>query len=224
MKQGAEEIREKVLKYVMVRRTRTEIKNYFGNDIKQRGLSFPTMGDPSRIVYRFPEDINSTFTQTIEILKQFQYSRYTPLLYLKQAISPLEQQSQKNVGGFMKGILVKRLESSFYAFRRTLNRFIISYERFIEMLDKGTVLIGKKVNVYDLLDEDNEEKILELVERGDLKKYSAEKFRPELVDTLATDLQLLKDIRSLWIEINSDPKLEAFMEELRTNKIGRAHV
>lgn len=217
MKQGAEEIREKVLKYVMVRRTRTEIKNYFSKDIEQRGLSFPTMGDPKRIVYRFPEDIDSTFTQTIELLKQFQYSRYTPLLYLKHAVSPLEQQSQKNVGGFMKGILVKRLESSFYAFRRTLNRFITSYERFIEMLDKGTVLIGKKINVYDLLDEDNEEKILELVERGDLKKYSAEEFRPELVAALATDLQLLKDIRALWVEINSDPKLEAFMEELRAN-------
>jgi len=217
MKQGAKEIREKVLKYVMVRRTRTEIKNYFSKDIDQRGLSFPTMGDPNRIVYRFPDDVDSTFTRTIELLKQFQYSRYTPLLYLEHPISPLEQQSQKNVGGFMKGILVKRLESSFYAFRRTLGRFITSYERFIEMLNKGTVLIGKKVNVYDLLDEDDADKILELVEKGDLKKYSAEEFRPELVGVLAADLQLLKEIRTLWVKIDSDPKLEKFMTELQMN-------
>jgi len=217
MKQGAEEIREKILKYVMVRRTRTEIKNYFSRDIEQRGLSFPTMGDPNRIVYRFPEDIDSTFSQTMELLKQFNYSRYTPLLYLKHEASPLEQQSQRNVGGFMKGILVKRLESSFYAFRRTLNRFIASYERFIEMLDKGTVLIGKKVNVYDLLDEDNAQKILELVEKGDLKKYRAEEFRPELVQVLAADLQILREIRKLWVKIDSDPKLETFMTELGAN-------
>ncbi len=217
IKEGAKEIREKVLKYVMVRRTRTEIKNYFNKDIEQRGLSFPTMGDPNRIVYRFPEDIDSTFSQTIDLLKQFQYSRYTPLLYLKHDISPLEQQSQRNIGGFMKGILVKRLESSFYAFRRTLNRFIISYELFIEMLDKGTVLIGKKINVYDLLDEDNAEKILELVEKGDLKKYLAEEFRPELVEVLAADLQLLREIRALWVKIDSDPKLETFMTELQAN-------
>lgn len=217
MKQGAKEVREKVLKYVMVRRTRTEIENYFNEDIEQRGLSFPTMGDPNRIVYRFPEDVNGTFNQTIGLLKEFRYSRYTPLLYLKRPVSPLEQQSQKNVGGFMKGILVKRLESSFYAFRRTLDRFITSYEQFIEMFDKGTVLIGKRVNVYDLLDGDDEEKILQLIEKGDLQKHRSEEFRPEFARDLAVDLQLLKEIRELWIKIDSDPKLEKFMVELRTN-------
>ena len=217
IKEGAKEIREKVLKYVMVRRTRTEIKNYFSKDIKQRGLSFPTMGDPNRIIYRFPEDINSTFTRTMALLKQFRYSRYTPLLYLKHEVSSFEQQSQRNVGGFMKGILVKRLESSFYAFRRTLNRFITSYERFIEMIDEGTVLIGKKVNVYDLLDEDNAEKILELIEAGSLQKYRAEEFRPEFAQVLAADLQLLREIARLWSPIDSDPKLEAFMMELQAN-------
>jgi len=205
MKQGAAEVREKVLKYVMVRRTRTEIEEYFENDIEQRGLSFPTMGDPKRIVYRFPEDVDNTFNQTIGLLKQFQYSRYTPLLYLDHPVSPLEQQSQKNVGGFMKGILVKRLESSFYAFRRTLNRFITSYERFIEMLNNGTVLIGKK------------DKIVQLVEKGDLKKYAAEEFRPKLVEDLAVDLQLLKEVRKLWTRVDSDPKLEKFMAELQAN-------
>ncbi len=217
MKEGAKEVREKVLKYVMVRRTRTEIKNYFSKDIEQRGLSFPTMGDPNRIIYRFPDDVDSTFTRTIKLLKEFQYSRYTPLLYLDHPVSPLEQQSQKNVGGFMKGILVKRLESSFYAFRRTLGRFITSYEQFIEMLASGTVLIGKKVNVYDLLDEDDADNIQQLVEKGELKKYSSDEFTPKLVEDLATDLQLLKEVRKLWTRVDSDPKLEKFMAELQTN-------
>ena len=217
IKEGAKEIREKVLKYVMVRRTRTEIKNYFSKDIEQRGLSFPTMGDPNRIVYRFPVDVDTTFTQTMALLKQFHYSRYTPLLYLKHEVSPFEQQGQKNVGGFMKGILVKRLESSFYAFRRTLRRFIASYERFIEMIDQGTVLIGKKVNVYDLLDEDNAEKILALIEEGNLQKYRASEFRPEFAQVLAADLQLLREIHELWTTIDSDPKLETFMKELQAN-------
>ena len=58
--------------------------------------------------------------------------------------------AQHNMGGFMKGILVKRLESSFYAFRMTLSRFIESYERFIEMYkNTGGVWIIKGVN--DLL-------------------------------------------------------------------------
>ena len=32
-------------------------------------------------------------------------------------IEEFDIQQQKNLGGFMKGILVKRLESSFYAFK-----------------------------------------------------------------------------------------------------------
>ena len=61
--------------------------------------------------------------------------------------------AQRYMGGFMKGILVKRLESSFYAFRKTLERFIESYEKFIEMSKTGKIYISKKVNVYELLDD-----------------------------------------------------------------------
>ena len=41
VKSNAREIREKVLKYLMVRRTRTEIEKYFKKDIQERGLKFP---------------------------------------------------------------------------------------------------------------------------------------------------------------------------------------
>ena len=45
--------------------------------------------------------------------------------------------AQHNMGGFMKSILVKRLESSFYAFKNTLGRFLLSYEKFLAMYEKG---------------------------------------------------------------------------------------
>jgi len=117
----------------------------------------------------------------------------------------------------MKGILVKRLESSFYAFRKTLTRFVESYEKFIDMFNKGVVLISKKVNVYDLLDEDNEEKILQLVEEEKVQKYDADEFRLEFINALNTDFELLKEIRSLWVEVDSDPKLGSFINELKSN-------
>ena len=88
-------------------------------------------------------------------LKEFKYSRYTPVLFLRaDTITEFDKQSQKNVGGFMKGILVKRLESSFYAFKKSVGRFVKSYEDFIEMFGNGRVLISKNINVYDLIDED----------------------------------------------------------------------
>jgi len=218
IKKGSKEIREKALKYVMVRRTRTEIMKYFGEDIYQQGLFFPEVEDPRRIVYQFDEVTGGVFGRTIELLKRFKYSRYTPLLYLKKEVSDFDKQSQLNVGGFMKGILVKRLESSFYAFRRTLERFVESYENFLAMLEKGTALISKKVNVYELLDEDNDAKIQSLIDEDKLDKYDSTDFRENFILDLQSDLSSLETIRDLWKDVDSDPKLEQFIYELKTNR------
>ena len=60
--------------------------------------------------------------------------------------------------------MVKRLESSFHAFRQSIDRFITSYEKFIAMYQSGTVYISKKVDVYDLIESDNVERLEEFVE------------------------------------------------------------
>ena len=73
--------------------------------------------------------LNDVFVHTLELLKQFSYARYTPLRFVKTnklkqyGIEEFDVQQQRNLGGFMKGILVKRLESSFYAFKMTVSRF-----------------------------------------------------------------------------------------------------
>jgi len=217
IKEGSGKIRENILKYTMVRRTRSEITKYFNKDIDEQGLFFPDVEDPRRFIYQFDEHISAVFGQTIELLKKIKYARYTPLLYLKRELPEFEKQSQRNVGGFMKVILVKRLESSFYAFRNTLDRFVESYINFIDMFNKGTILISKKVDVYDLLDEDNEEKILQLIEQEKLEKYSADEFTPKLIEDLKSDLKILKAIRDLWSVVDSDPKIETFIDNLKTN-------
>jgi len=219
IKSVSRDMREKVLKYVMVRRTRAEVLNYFKGDIDKQGLSFPELDDPQRIIYAFDAKQERIFNATIEQLKKFSYARYTPLLFLKQQLDPLEMQSQRNIGGFMKGILVKRLESSFYAFGKTLRRFIESYDRFIAMYEKGTVYISKRVNVYDFLDEDNEEILLNLVEQDRVQKYAIAEFNDDFISRLKNDLGILKEIRRLWIDVTSDPKLEQFISDLHTHAI-----
>jgi superfamily II DNA/RNA helicase/HKD family nuclease len=219
LKDTSKEIRDKILKYIMVRRTRTEVVNYFNEDIEKQGLFFPEMNDPQRIIYIFDEQTDVVFFKTMELLKQFSYARYTPLLYLKQPLSEFEQQSQRNVGGFMKGILVKRLESSFHAFKNTLRRFIESYERFIEMYVQGTVYISKMINVFDFLDTDNEEQLLKLVEQDKVQQYNSAEFNDDFLICLQKDLKLLRKIRSLWIHITSDPKLKQFVHELNNNSV-----
>jgi HKD family nuclease len=219
VKTVAQQVRTQILNHVMVRRTRKEIVNFFSEDISKQGLSFPELADPERIIYTFDPQTDAVFNQTIILLQEFSYSRYTPLLYLKKGLSEFEAQSQRNVGGFMKGTLVKRLESSFFAFKRSLGRFIESYERFIDMYHQGTLYISKHVNVYDLLDADDEARLLELVEQEKAQKYKTSVFRPDFLNDLQRDLQALKQIQTLWADIDQDPKLDQFVTELRRNKL-----
>lgn len=219
VKRTSAQIRDKVLKHIMVRRTRSEIKKYFSEDIKKQGLKFPDVVEPQRIIYEFDSKTEKAFNLTMELLKNFTYARYTPLLFLKQQLSEFDKQSQRNVGGFMKGILVKRLESSFYAFKRSLGRFIQSYENFIQMYEDGTVYISNKVDVFELLDADDEDRLLSLVEEEKAQKYNSKDFQPEYKDRLFADLDILKQIQKAWKDINEDPKLDFFIEELKKNAV-----
>jgi len=215
----AKEVRDKVLKYIMVRRTRNEIVNYFADDVSKQGLFFPRLADPQRIIYEFDAMTDTVFNKTIEKLKDFKYSRYTPLLYMQRQLSAFEQQAQRNVGGFMKGILVKRLESSFHAFKNTLRRFIESYEKFIQMFDDGTIYISKQVDVYDLLEHDNADELMRLVEAERVNRYLSKDFVAEFHNHLLFDLELLREIQVLWQDITDDPKLNQFTTELRQHSL-----
>ena len=219
VKDVAREVRLKVLSYVMVRRTRREIERYYAQDIKAQGLSFPEIADPERIIYRFDPHTEKAFNETIDRLKGFQYARYMPRLYLQKQVSAFEQQSQRNVGGFMKGLLVKRLESSFFAFWKTLERFIQSYDRFITMFDEGTVYISKTMDVYDLMERDDADEIQRLVDEGDLELFAAADFSPAFRPALVADRDLLKQVQALWKKIKQDPKREEFIHQLQHNPL-----
>ncbi len=220
IKEVSDDIRNSVLRYVMVRRTRKDVMTYFEQDMQMQGLTFPDLDNPQKIVYEYEGKLEQTFVETIKKLAEFTYARYTPLLYYigNKTLSEFEKQQQRNVGGFMKGILVKRLESSFHAFRQSVNRFIISYEKFIEMYRNGTVYISKKVDVYDLIDSDNIEKLEAFVDDEKAHKYESEDFRKEFIDKLQFDLEILKEIQVLWQKVDTDPKLEQFVRDLKGNK------
>ncbi|MBU1085881.1 helicase [Patescibacteria group bacterium] len=222
VKENAKEIREKVLKYLMVRRTRKEIIDYFGQDLKDQGLKFPEVADPQALFYELNQNENKVFDKTIELItQQFSYARYSPLIHYAGELSKSEIQGQVNMGRFMKILLIKRLESSFYAFRKTLNRFIYSYEQFLNEYNKGNVYISKKhsTKVFELLENDNDEAIQKMIDEDKAKRYSANDFRPEFKKLLENDLKILNQISQAWQTIDRDPKLLTFIKSLSTKKI-----
>ena len=222
LRENSEVIRDKLLREIMIRRTRSEIEEYYEDDLKAQGLTFPKAGSPEKIIYEFDEATNEAFMETIASIRDFKYSRYTPLLYLKDKKKYAQMlAAQRNMGGFMKSILVKRLESSFHAFRMTLSRFIDSYEKFIHMAETGKVYISKKVDVYDLLDDGNIEKLMYLIEQQDVMEFKTTEFEARFIKELHQDLAQLQYLQGLWNLINTDPKLDEFKRNLTKNRVMR---
>ena len=217
-KGNANKIRESVLKYLMVRRTRTEIEKYFAEDLTRQNVQFPEVKDPEPVYYQFNKLENEVFHKTALLIgKKLKYARYMPLTYYKkQDQLELDIQSQKNLGSFMKILLVKRLESSFHAFRSSIDRFIKSYELFLREFEAGNIYVSKDYSnkIFDFLTSDNEEAVQKLIDEDKAKKYSAEDFAEGLEKDLKSDLETLKEIKSLWKGISRDPKLMAFTEAL----------
>ncbi|MDO8569831.1 MAG: helicase-related protein [bacterium] len=221
-KENAQDIRERVLKYLMVRRTRTEITKYFAEDLASQKLRFPDIEKPEAAFYELNDEEDIVFTKTIELIaKKFKYARYTPILYYKGEISQPEELAQRNMGKFMKILLIKRLESSFHAFRNSLGRFINSYESVIAELGNGNVYISKKYTnkIFELLADDNDDAIEVLISEGKADRLPSKDFKNEFKKDLQSDLDILKEINQMWIGINRDPKLLSFIDKLSTNSI-----
>ncbi|MBI1747752.1 MAG: helicase [Acidobacteria bacterium] len=216
---NARATRENILKHLMIRRTRNEIMKYYGEDLKLQGFKFPDVSDPQPLFYKFSKNENDLFNETVRWITQaFAYARYKPLTYFEGKREPREVQSQRNLARFMKILLIKRLESSFHAFRLTLERFIRSYDRVIEEFHKGHVYISKKhINqIFDLLETDDQEAIDHLLEADKAERLDAKDFNADFIRDLEGDRKILRKIDDLWKQIKRDPKWEAFREVLRS--------
>ena len=71
-------VRDRILKYIMVRRTRKDVKQYFKEDIEKQGLTFPEVDTPHKIIYTFDKETDAIFNKTIKRLKDFSFARYQP--------------------------------------------------------------------------------------------------------------------------------------------------
>jgi superfamily II DNA/RNA helicase len=216
---NARATREKVLKYLMIRRTRTEIEKYYGDDMKQQGLKFPEVADPEPLFYKFNKQENEIFLETVRLLvKEFKYARYQPLEYYEGQRDDRELQQQHNLAKFMKILMVKRLESSFHAFGLTLGRFIWSYTHVIEEFGKGNVYISKKhINkIFDALEAEDQEQIERLLEEDKAERLSAKDFTRAFMRDLNGDLAILQKVQGLWARIGRDPKWDAFRDILKS--------
>lgn len=220
IKDSSEELRERVLRHIMIRRTRSEIKAWFEDDMEEQGLNFPDINGPDSLYYFLDKDEDKIFSDTILRLREFKYAFYKPLAYLKTA-TERDKLSQENSAGFMRAYVVKRFESSVYAFGRSIDRFIDRHQKAIENFEiRHEVYVTNKLadKINQLLDADDSEEIDRLIENDQAEKHEADEFRVDYIDDLKKDLETLQQIQLLWRGLKRDAKLEEFKEELK-NKI-----
>ncbi len=223
-------IRKNVIEPITIRRTRADLENIpdYKADIAKQGIKFPKVEPPQKVEYVMDIKLNELFYKTIFYLtdsNKLKYNRYQAIAGLKQEIQDKYYEKaelvSKSLAFIMKTQLIKRLESSFYAFKKSLFSFKETTGRMIEMFEKDKVFIAPDTNVNKLLDkgwtdEDIEKEIEHLTEENPKNQiFKAEDFKPEFLDGLKKDAELLKELVESWNNINYDPKLEIFIAKLK---------
>ena len=216
-------LRDNVLRHILIRRTRSEIIKYYEDDLKAQGLKFPKVDDPIRLDYMYNDAMEESFNETIQLLKQFTYARYTPLLYLKDKKRIGSNKArQENMKGFVKTMLVKRLESSIYAFTKTIDRLLYSSTGFIKLYESGKILVGNgtRAKQYDFFDlEQMEEELFrETIENNDIDCFKPADFQEDFIEKVRQDDRILKRIKELWYKNDLKENDSKYDELLKTIK------
>lgn len=233
-----EQIRNKVIDKVTVRRTRNNILNDpdYRADIQSQGIIFPNILPPNELEYVMDADTSNRFYETLKQLTDgksdnnpegqgLHYARYRAVEFLKPEYRH-KYRNAVHIGQTLAGIyrvhMVKRLESSFYAFKKSLQTLLRITTDMIKMFDENKVIIAPDLKVKDLQAKNME--LDEIIEYALAKGYVAEdilftadSFTPDFLQMLHHDRIILEQLNAEWELETKDPKFDKFRENLTQN-------
>ena len=228
------ELREKVIEPLTVRRTRTDLLEYdlYAEDLKNQGISFPEVCAPEKLFYPLNETLNRLYDHTINCIGNedtgLQYMQYRAVEFLvpdKRKRYKSRRSTRKTLATIMKTLMVKRLDSSFHAFLRTLERSVANSSKTINMLDDNRLDISDISRLEDF-DEDDfldvmlEEPTGEAMD-GSFKK---EDFESVFIDGLNSDHEILCQLLERWRAVtdgDTDPKLDKLIKVLEPELLSK---
>lgn len=248
----SERIRDVILCDILVRRTRTDIQKYYPEDMEHQNICFPSISGPHSLKYKMDALLCNLFNRTMDLIApnpEFLFNDSNYLCYYRyRAIEFFESSEyrQKYAGRnstpertalqlarIMQILLVKRLESSFSAFKSSLHNLQRYTQNMITMFEKEVIFICPQIDVNKELDtkaknctweqcfEDIRQKIKKLNEAGKNERnqnaeYVPSEFCPEYLELLRKDKALIDDLCDEWDRNDYDPKLDVFKEELKS--------
>ncbi|HRS41831.1 MAG TPA: helicase-related protein, partial [Dysgonamonadaceae bacterium] len=150
------------------------------------------------------------------------YYRYRAIEFLTKEEDKKMYGNVESISGrlsaIMKTLLVKRLESSFYAFTQSLSRFQKAIDNMLMMFEENRIFIAPDLDINDLLEEGLsydaiEEKINE--KGGNNRAYSKDDFKNTFVDLLKQDKVKVDELIERWKKVKKDPKLIEFTKQIQ---------
>jgi superfamily II DNA/RNA helicase len=229
-----QKLRDDVVEPLVIRRTRTDIeknKEYL-EDMESQGIIFPRVDDPISLFYELDGKLATLFYETVSLITGLdEYGNETDGLgyYRYRAIEFLANDEDKKIYGnvksisgrlsaIMKTLLIKRLESSFFAFTQSINRFQRAIDNMIEMFENDRIFVAPDLDINKLLEEglsydQIEARINE--KGGNNKEFKKTAFDNKLIILLKSDKEKVDDLALRWSKVKKDPKLEAFSEKLK---------
>ena len=246
-----EQMRTEVLDKILVRRTRKNLINNpeYKADLDRQGIVFPNIAQPNECMYELNEDLSALFGETMTLLADtydaeenpegtgLDYARYRAIEFLVGEAKDKYKQAQ-HITGLLSAIyrvhMVKRLESSFYAFKKSLHTFKKITQDMIDMFDQDKILIAPDFDVKGMMAKDMEiDEIIEKIAEKGLDKsdfvYHVSDFNPAFLDMLKSDVEKADALCQRWDAIGDiDPKLDEFIRLLggelfskKQNKTGK---
>ncbi|NGP75143.1 DEAD/DEAH box helicase family protein [Balneolaceae bacterium YR4-1] len=231
------DIREKILKPITIRRTRRDLENVdqYREDLKKQGVVFPDIAKPRKREYELGDELRGLFFESLDSIldeDKLRYYRYQAIKYLDEEIKEeyydTADLTSRQLARMMTTLLVKRLESSFKAFRDTLNNLRDSTANMIRTYENGKVFVAPDLDVNRLMDEgltddEIEMKILSISdEKPGNRTFEPDDFRPEFIEGLRNDLQTLDALCDQWDDVEEDPKFNKFLDMLKNELFDRS--
>ena len=227
-------IRTRVVEQLTIRRTRRDLMEHdlYKEDLKAQGIVFPYVEKPRPIYYVLDPDLESLYDRTMHLLAPprdapagsgLTYNRYRAIGFLKPEKKLRYQNADlisTQLARIMKTMLVKRIDSSFFAFTESLNRFAKGTHAMLKMLNAGRIFIAPNLPVADYILDGKEEELLQLIldEQGTdptIAICGADDFKEGFREGLEKDAAILDELTAAWGANDRDPKLDKFLVELR---------
>jgi len=217
-----------VLDEVTVRRTRHFVRRYYPHDriIGPGGVEMPVrFPDPhvKAINYELDDVLPDFFDEFEEALAPEEgdplltMARYCPSAYGPSGTD----ESQLALVGLVRSGLLKRFESSVYAFAKTAAKMAEGHDLFLKALDRGYILRTKDMGEWADIDTDEEwDLLLQATEQEPAEGYDVDQLRKDVENDRDLLRKFAKQARK--IKAKTCPKLKELAGALR-DLLSQAH-